>query len=91
MPFEIPNINLDKQISELVIFNILCKKQVLAYRLLEPHFSLSPLLAFEGTALKDRVVAYLNFENAQLTQVLINEAITNELIFEVYELSDEDR
>ncbi len=36
-------------------------------------------------------MAYLNYENAQLTQVLINEAIINELIFEVYELSDADR
>jgi hypothetical protein len=36
-------------------------------------------------------LAYLNDENAQLTQVLINEAIINELIFKVYELSDADR
>ena len=36
-------------------------------------------------------MAYLNYENVQHTQVLINEAIINELIFEVYDLSDADR
>ncbi|MFZ4377813.1 MAG: restriction endonuclease, partial [Saprospiraceae bacterium] len=61
------------------------------YHIIETNFEQGPLLAFQGAALKDRVLAYLNYENAQLTQVLINEAIINELIFEVYELSDADR
>ena len=40
--------------------------------------------------LKDRLLTYLNFENAQITQVLLNEAIINQLIFKVYDLSEED-
>jgi hypothetical protein len=67
------------------------KKELYLYRIVETNFEKSPLLAFQGAALKNRVLAYLNFENVQLTQVLINEAIINELIFEVYELSEADR
>ena len=35
-------------------------------------------------------MAYLNYENIQLTQVLLNDAIINQLIFKVYELNEED-
>jgi hypothetical protein len=45
------------------------------------NFEQSPLIAFQGASLKDRVLAYLNYENVQHTQVLINEAIINELDF----------
>jgi hypothetical protein len=78
-------------ISNLSKENIDIKKQLCSYRIIETNFSQCPLLTFQGAALKDRVLAYLNYENAKHTQVLINEAIINELIFEVYELSDADR
>jgi hypothetical protein len=64
---------------------------LLKYRIIETNLSNHPFIAFQGASLKDRVLAYLNYENVQHTQVLINEAIINELIFEVYELSDADR
>lgn len=71
--------------------NVDLMEKISSYHIIETNFENSPLLAFQGAALKDRVLAYLNYENAQLTQVLVNEAIINELIFEVYELSDADR
>lgn len=40
---------------------------------------------------KDALLAYFNYENALLTQVLVNEAIINETVFDIYELSDHDR
>jgi len=91
IPFVIPSKELESSISILSNFNINIKKQLYTFRIIETNFTQSPLLAFKGTAIKDRVLAYLNDENAQHTQVLINEAIINELIFEVYELSDVDR
>jgi hypothetical protein len=91
IPFVIPSEKQEIVVSKLADFNIDTKKQLCSYRIIETNFIQSPLLAFQGASLKDRVLAYLNFENAQLTQVLINEAIINELIFEVYELSDADR
>lgn len=91
IPFFIPNEKVESDVQKLTELNISIKKKECSFHIIEKNFEQSPLLAFQGAALKDRVFAYLNYENAQLTQVLINEAIINELIFEVYELSDADR
>jgi hypothetical protein len=91
IPFVKPSNILENSISSLSKNNVEIKKYLCSYRIIETNFEQSPLLAFQGASLKDRVLAYLNFENAHHTQVLINEAIINELIFEVYELSDADR
>lgn len=78
-------------VTTLSKLNVDLKEKISSYHIIETNFEQTPLLAFQGAALKDRVLAYLNFENAKHTQVLVNEAIINELIFEVYELSDADR
>lgn len=91
IPFSIPSKDIENIISTLASINIEIKKQFCTYSIIETNFEKSPLTALDGATLKDRMLAYLNYENAQLTQVLINEAIINELIFEVYELSPEDR
>jgi len=91
IPFVIPSKKNENVISSLASENVVTKKQLCGYSVLESNFEQSPLLAFQGAALKDRVLAYFNFENAELTQILINEAIINELIFDVYELSVIDR
>jgi hypothetical protein len=91
IPFVIPISKIENTITALSVSNIETKKQLCSYRIIETNFIQSPFLVFQGVALKDRVTAYLNYENIQHTQVLINEAIINELIFEVYELSDADR
>lgn len=91
IPFVIPSKKIEGIVSNLSSNCISIKKQLFTNHLLEPNYIKSPLIAFQGASLKDRVLAYLNDENMQHTQVLINEAIINELIFEVYELSDADR
>ncbi len=91
VPITKPPQLMESKIVELVSNNIFTKKTICSFSIIEPDFTRSPLIAFKGASLKDRILAYLNFENAQHTQVLINEAIINELIFEVYELSDADR
>jgi hypothetical protein len=91
IPFVTPNDEIENTISLLATVNIDVKRNFCSYRITETNYGQSPLIAFQGAALKDRVLAYLNYENIQHTQVLINEAIINELIFEVYELSDADR
>lgn len=91
IPFVIPSKSKEDSISNLASKNIEIKKQLCSYRIIETNYEQSPLIAFQGASLKDRVLVYLNDENVQHTQVLINEAIINELIFEVYELSEADR
>ncbi len=91
IPFVIPSKKIENTISLLATVNIDVKRNFCSYRITETNYEQSPLIAFQGASLKDRLLAYLNEENVQHTQVLINEAIINELIFEVYELSDTDR
>lgn len=91
IPFVIPSKNNEDNISTLASINIQIKKHLCSFHLIESNFEQSPLIAFQGASLKERLLAYLNEENVQHTQVLINEAIINELIFEVYELNDADR
>jgi hypothetical protein len=76
-----------EEVGLLVNRNIQIKKQVNSFSLYELEFSNSPLLAFKE--LKPRKL--LNYENHLLAQVLINEAIINEKIFEVYDLTEHDK
>jgi len=91
IPFVVPSEEKELVISQLANDNISIKQKNCSYRIIETNFEQSPLIAFQGASLKDRVLAYLNYENVQHTQVLVNETIINELIFEVYDLSDADR
>lgn len=91
IPFFVPHSKVENTIETLTSSNISIKKKECSYHIAEANFEQSSLFAFQGASLKDRLLAYLNDENVQNTQVLINEAIINELIFEVYELSDVDR
>jgi hypothetical protein len=91
IPFVIPSKDKEETVSQLANDCIQIKYQHCTYRIIENNFEQSPINSFKGSALKDRVMAYLNIENAELTRLLLNESIINELIFEVYELSDTDR
>ncbi len=91
IPFVKPRPELENHISCLAVKNIEIKKQLCSYRIIETNFASNPISAFPDAAIKDRVLSYLNYENSQLCVVLLNEAIINELIYEVYELSNEDR
>ena len=62
------------------------------YSFLSLNFVHSPLLiTVEIGDLQNRIINFLNFENFYLTKVLLNEAIINDKIFEVYELTEADR
>ena len=91
IPFVIPNKENLNAISFLSNDNVEIKKRLCSYRIIETNFASNPIFAFSDVAIKDRVLSYLNYENTQLCVVLLNEAIINELIYEVYELSPEDR
>ena len=90
VPFVIPPQLLEDNISALAGENIEIKKLLCSYRILETNYVINSLLVYTDAALKDRLLTSLNSENAQITQVLLNEAVINQLIFKVYELSDED-
>jgi hypothetical protein len=91
MPFVIPIRDIEETISNISLHCINTKRNLCSYRIIEANFDKNPLSAFSENSLQGRVHSYLDFENRQLTHVLINEAIIDELIYEVYELSEEDR
>jgi hypothetical protein len=91
IPFVRPSKKFEEIISTLAAQNIEIKKHLCSYRIIETNFDKNPLIAFSEPALRDRILAYLNYENTQLTLVLLNEAIFNKLSFEVYDLTPEDR
>lgn len=91
IPFVKPNEVLEGKISALASDNVEIKKQLNSFRVVETDFKQNPITFFLGVVLKDRLIAYLNNENAQLSEVLLNEAIINYLIFNVYDLSEEDQ
>jgi len=91
IPFVLSSISKIELVSKLSIVNIGLKQIVNSVSLFEINFQDSPLSFLTDNSLKDKVQSYVNIENQRLTIVLLNEAIINELIFEVYELSAEDR
>lgn len=91
IPFPCLKSEIAETLITLVSKNIEIKKHLYSFHIIETNFEKTPLTAFLESTLRDKVLAYLNNENAHLTQVLINEAFINKLIFEVYELSPEDR
>jgi hypothetical protein len=76
-------------ISLLASKNISIKKSLLRHSLVENVFDCIPIKANLDS--KISIKSFLNYENHLLTQVLINEAIINEKIFEIYDLTEHDK
>ncbi|MDI6687772.1 MAG: BREX-1 system adenine-specific DNA-methyltransferase PglX, partial [Desulfobacterales bacterium] len=91
IPFVRPSKEFEKIIVTLASQNIKIKNHLNSYRIIETSFDKNPLTAFSEPALRDRILTYLNHENIQMALVLLNEAIINQLVFEIYNLSPEDR
>lgn len=90
IPFVVPSKGLENKISDLAKTNIETKKLLCSYHIFEINFNKNPLKSFFDSSLKERLINYINYENETLTKVLLNEAIINQLIFKVYNLSQED-
>ena len=89
VPFVIPSTQMDTVVTNLAKCNIAIKKVINSYSLVEKSYTHSPI----GTSSMptEELSHFFNYENALLTQNLINEAIINRIVFDVYELSEHDR
>ncbi|MBX9637026.1 N-6 DNA methylase [Nitrosomonas sp.] len=91
----IPNSKPESEIlSSVTVLSKACveiNKKLGFYSIVESFQFKSPLLMFPEMHLNFRLLCFLSYENHLLTQVLLNEAIINEKIFEVYELTPEDK
>lgn len=65
------------------------KRNFCTYSIIEQNYSHSPITPVSSP--ESELTRYYNYENALLTQILLNEAIINRIVFDVYELSEHDR
>ena len=89
VPFVVPTIVQEEKVASLAESCVTIKKHLCTYSIIEQNYTQSPIAP--GLPPKDALLAYFNYENALLTQVLVNEAIINETVFDIYELSEHDR
>lgn len=92
IPFVIPNSSLGAIVDDLSNIATQIQKRICNFSICEPNYSISPVQFLTlSSDIKTRIKAFFNYENRLLTQVLINEAIINEKIFEIYELTPADK
>ena len=91
IPLAIPSNRENTEVSSLSKINVIIKNELCKFSLVEPNFNVSPYTHFALSHFNNRISLYLNYENYVLAQVLINEAIINEKIFEVYDLTEQDK
>ena len=76
-------------LSILAKHNVTIKKHLCQYSIIEPLYKASPI-SIEADA-PTSISNYYTYENALLTQILLNESVINKTVFEVYELSEHDK
>ena len=91
IPFVIPSSEIENLIANISKYVVEIKKHLCTYYIFEFNFDKSSINVFIGATLRDRVLGFVNYTIIKSTIILINEAIINELIFEIYELTDADR
>ena len=89
IPFALPSESKESIVSALVQNNIDIKKHLCAYNIIEQNFSNSPITIISHP--NDEIRSFFSQGNALLTQILLNEAVINKTVFEVYELSEHDK
>ena len=85
IPFVIPVKTIENEVENLVGDSVSIKKQLASNHLIERNSVQKQFI--ESIQIKE----FLQFENYLNTQVIINEAIINEKIFKVYELTEADK
>lgn len=91
IPFVFPEDNIRAIVESIAKINIEIKLRLLENNLIEPSFNSSPISYYFDSILRERILNFLNYENAQLALLLVNESIINQYILDVYELVDEDK
>jgi len=92
IPFAFPSQDVQNSINTLSKTNVNVKEFVSSLSFINPEFDKAAFYFFKNESeLKNRVKKLFDKENFLNTLSIINEAIINEKIFEVYELTDTDK
>lgn len=88
-PFAYPSSEQEAIVTGITRQCVKIKEIVAKTSIVEQNYSHSPITP--ASSPESELTRYYNYENALLTQILLNEAIINRIVFDVYELSDHDR
>ena len=92
MPFVIPDKLTEDLLTKLSKINVEITKRLTKHSIIELGFEVSPFsLSSKVSDTKKRLKEFFDYENHLLAQVLVNEVIINEKIFEVYELTEHNK
>lgn len=89
VPFVVPNKNSELKISNLSKQNIEIKDFANTFSIVEKNFCHSPITK-NGDS-KNTLLNYYFLENGVFTLSLLNESVMNEIISDIYDLSDHDK
>lgn len=93
IPYLEPSCVINHLLESISKQNVNIKKFICQFSIIEINYRISPIER-NIDSYKNLIIIlkdYLNYENALLAQILLNEAIINEAVFEVYALSDHDK
>lgn len=91
----IPFLDAQKNSSEEISF--LSKRNVDIFRFLEKYsliefaYSTSPFQFGLSDNMSECIIDYLNYENNLTVQILLNEAVINNLVYDIYQLTENDK
>lgn len=92
VPYVVPTSQIKNDISTLAHANVEMKRWLSQLSMVEINNSATPLSCFSKQPdLKKRIKNYNDLQNHILSQVFINEAIINQKIFDVYDLTERDK
>lgn len=91
IPLQAPTDESVNFLAPICEINIKIFQSLEKFSLQELDFDKSPLYFSNINDIKNRIKAFFNYENLLITQVILNEAIINKKVFEIYELTDLDK
>jgi len=95
IPFVYPIVEIENKISLLSEDNVKIKKNLCEFSIVEMDYKYNPIFwakeKYKFSDLRKLIKTYLDYENELLTQVYLNEALIDELIFQVYQVTEEDK
>ena len=89
VPFVTPQLKNENLVANLAKKCVNIKEFLSSYSLVEFAFKCSPISM--GDMPSCSIYTFYTYENALLTQILLNESVINKTVFEVYELSEHDK
>ncbi len=91
IPFVFPESQIGDEISDRTQENIFIKQYLEKFSLIEMNYTYSPISYFKDSNLvSERIKSYLDLENYLNVHILLNEALINKNIFEIYNLDKKD-